>query len=74
MARVQHAKLLQRHCPAYNSSMNELEQIEELAEQGQSVHGLIIALEDDKRIRRALSVVPNIQFYRYQVSFKLVKA
>lgn len=47
---------------------------EELAEEGQSIKGVIIALEDDQRIRRALSVSPNISFYRYQVSFKLVKA
>jgi restriction system protein len=47
---------------------------EELAEEGQTVTGVIIALEDDQRIRRALAVVPNIVFYRYQVSFKLVKA
>ncbi|MCZ7558531.1 MAG: endonuclease NucS [Bacteroidia bacterium] len=46
---------------------------EELAETGQSVRGAIIALEDDKRIRRALAVTRNIDFYRYQVSFKLVK-
>lgn len=46
---------------------------EELAEEGQSVKGVIIALEDDKRIRRALAVVPNIVFYRYQISFKLMK-
>lgn len=25
-------------------------------------------------IRRALTMVPNIEFYRYQISFKLVKA
>lgn len=47
---------------------------EELAEANQAVSGVIIALEDDQRIRRALSVVPNIVFYRYQISFKLVKA
>lgn len=47
---------------------------EELAEPGQSVHGAIIALEDDTRIRRALSMVPTISFYRYQISFKLVKS
>jgi restriction system protein len=47
---------------------------EELAEEGQTVHGLVIALEDDQRIRRALSMVPNIEFYRYQISFKLVKS
>ena len=46
---------------------------EELAEDGQTVQGVIIALEDDQRIRRALAVVPNIVFYRYQISFKLVK-
>ena len=45
----------------------------ELAEEGQTVHGAIIAHEDDQRIRRALSMTPNIVFYRYQVSFKLVK-
>jgi len=47
---------------------------DELAEQGQTVKGVIIALEDDARIRRALAMVPNIEFYRYQISFKLVRA
>lgn len=47
---------------------------EELAENGQTVQGVIIALQDDQRIRRALSIMPNIMFYRYQVSFKLLKA
>lgn len=47
---------------------------EELAESGQSVEGIIIALEDDTRIRRALAVAPNISFYKYQINFKLVKA
>jgi restriction system protein len=47
---------------------------EELAEEGQTVLGVIIAHEDDQRIRRALTMTPNIMFYRYQVSFKLVKA
>jgi restriction system protein len=46
---------------------------EELAENGQTVSGVIIALEDDQRIRRALAVVPSINFYRYQISFKLLK-
>jgi restriction system protein len=46
---------------------------EELAENGQQVKGAIIALVDDQRIRRALSVSRNIEFFRYQVSFKLVK-
>lgn len=47
---------------------------DELAESGQMVKGVIIALEDDIRIRRALSVATNIEFYRYQMTFKLVKA
>jgi restriction system protein len=46
---------------------------EELAETNQKVKGVIIALEDDLRIKRALSVTDNIEFYRYQVSFKLFK-
>jgi len=45
--------------------------IEELAEQNQAVKGLIIALDDDLRIRRALAVAKNIDFYRYAVTFKL---
>ena len=47
---------------------------EQLAEEGQVVKGVIIALEDDQKIRRALAMVPSIQFFRYQISFKLVKA
>ena len=43
----------------------------ELAEEGQQVRGVIIALEDDLRIRRALAVTQNIDFYRYEISFKL---
>ena len=37
------------------------------------VKGLIIALEDDKNLRDALSVAPNIQFMKYEVSFRLVE-
>jgi restriction system protein len=46
---------------------------DELAEPNQQVLGIIIALEDDLKIKRALSVTNNIEFYRYQVSFKLSK-
>jgi restriction system protein len=53
----------------YMGSVTEL-----LAEEGQKVRGLIIALDDDLRIRRALSVAPNIDFYRYEVSFRLTKS
>ncbi len=46
---------------------------DELAEENQIVRGVIIALEDDLRLKRALSVTNNIDFYKYQVSFKLFK-
>ncbi|MDZ7587261.1 MAG: endonuclease NucS, partial [Patescibacteria group bacterium] len=46
---------------------------EELAEKNQTVKGVIIALEDDIRLRRALAVTQNIDFYTYKVSFKLIK-
>jgi restriction system protein len=45
-----------------------------LATDGQSVQGVIVAPDDDQRIRRALAVAPNVSFYRYQVNFKLMKA
>ena len=35
-----------------------------LAEDDQKVKGIIIALEDDVKIRRALSVAQNIEFFR----------
>ena len=41
---------------------------------GREVLGAIIAQEDDARLRRAIALTPSISFYRYQVSFKLVKA
>jgi restriction system protein len=46
--------------------------MDELAEQHQSVKGVIIALDDDLKIRRALRATSNITFYRYQVSFTLI--
>ncbi len=46
---------------------------DELAEENQSVRGIIIALDDDQRLKRALSMTPAIDFYRYEVSFKLRK-
>lgn len=48
--------------------------LEELAEENQKVSGVIVALEDDLKVRRALAVTSNIEFYRYQVSFNLFKA
>jgi restriction system protein len=44
-----------------------------IAEDNQTVEGVIIALEDDQKMRWALASVPSISFYRYQVTFKLVK-
>jgi restriction system protein len=43
----------------------------ELAERDQTVRGAIIALTNDLRLQRALSVAPNIDFYRYQISLRL---
>ena len=43
----------------------------EVAEPNQEVKGLIIALEDDIRIKRALSVTTNIDFYTYSINFRL---
>ncbi len=47
--------------------------LDELAEPDQTVKGIIIALEDDLRLHRALKVTQNIEFYRYQVNFTLIK-
>ena len=47
---------------------------EVLADPEQTVRGVIIALEDDQRLRRAISVVPSIAFYRYIINFTLAKA
>ena len=41
---------------------------EDLLEEWQSVRGIIIALDDDLRLRRALQVTSNIEFYRYQIN------
>lgn len=46
---------------------------EQIAEDSQNVEGAIIALEDDPKLKWALVSVPSITFYKYQVSFKLVK-
>lgn len=48
--------------------------ISELAEPEQSMKGVVIALEDDKRIRYALKVNPSIKFFRYEISFRLREA
>ena len=45
----------------------------EVANKDQNVKGLIIALEDDQKIQRALSVGPDIGFSRYELKFDLVE-
>ena len=47
---------------------------DELAEEGQKVCGVIIALEDDLKLRRALSVANDIEFMTYDVKFTLNKS
>ena len=46
---------------------------EELAEPNQQVKGAIIGLVADNRLKRALSVTANIEFYAYHIDFKLNK-
>ena len=46
---------------------------DEVAKNNESVKGLIIALEDDLKIKRALSINPDIGFYRYKVNFELIR-
>jgi restriction system protein len=46
---------------------------EDLADKNQIVKGVIIAFEDDIKLRRALSVTQHIEFYTYKISFKLEK-
>ncbi len=44
----------------------------DLAINGERVRGVVIALEDDLRLRNALSMVPDIDFFRFQIDFKLL--
>ena len=46
---------------------------DELSEPSQKVRGMIIGLDADIRLKRALSVCSDISFYRYQIDFKLIK-
>lgn len=46
---------------------------DELAENDQTVRGVIIGFEDDIKIQRALSVAQNIEFYTYKINFRLEK-
>lgn len=48
--------------------------LEDFTEPGQSVRGVIIALEDDLRLKRALQVASNIDFYKYPPRHRRVEA
>jgi len=48
--------------------------LSEVASEDQEVRGVIVALDDDLRIRQALRVAPTIDFYRYEVDFRLLPA
>jgi restriction system protein len=47
---------------------------DEIATSDQEVKGVIIAFEDDQKIKRALSVTNNISFYKYRINFSLIKS
>ena len=47
--------------------------VEVIADPEQTVRGIVIALDDDKKLRRALARVSSVEFYSYKVDFKLVK-
>ena len=44
-----------------------------IAKNNQNVRGCIIATEEDQGLKNALSVTPDIDFYKYQVNFSLNK-
>lgn len=46
---------------------------EQIAEPDQVVEGAIIASEHDQKMRWALTMTPSISFYRYEITFKLMK-
>ena len=47
--------------------------VEVIADPEQTVRGIVIALDDDKKLRRALGRLSDVEFYSYKVDFKLVK-
>ena len=46
---------------------------ESIAEADQQVHGVIIAHEDDQKMKLALSMIPNVTFYQYHLQFSLTQ-
>ena len=47
--------------------------VEVIADPNQTVRGIVIALDDDKKLRRALARLSEVEFYSYKVDFKLGK-
>ena len=47
--------------------------MQELAQDGETVEGLIIALAEDERLRYALKAASHVRFMRYEVDFRLVE-
>lgn len=67
-----------KNCKANDQAVGQVQRymgyvLDEIAEEGQTVKGLIVAQEDDAGIRRALRVTQNVEFWKYEVSFKLKK-
>jgi hypothetical protein len=46
--------------------------LDHITEPGQEVRGLATAFEDDQQLQRALSMVPSIEFKRYEMIFQLL--
>ena len=47
--------------------------MQELAQDGETVEGLIIALAEDERLRYALKAASHVRFMRYEVDFRLLE-
>lgn len=47
--------------------------LDEMAEPEKTVHSVIIANKSDPKLKRAISMVPSINFCRFAVAFKLAK-
>jgi restriction system protein len=46
----------------------------DLCQEGKSVRGAIVAHQDDLGLRNAISMVDDVEFYRYSIDFKLSKS
>ena len=45
---------------------------EELAEENQNVKGMVVARGTNLRLERAISMVNNVDFYKYEIDFRLI--